>query len=207
VFFRLYLINLYNTESANRGHWLWTWEFWCHFLAFKFNGDVSSCASAHITIRICVDTQNLQCLNIGTNLGNNFLFKILNQTRNNLRFLVVFGALVDSVFTIGPNPRFAGLNPAEGDGFLRAIKIRSMPSFGGEVKPSAPCCNILRHDKEPYEYERDLRNVSNKAYLFIVISPRNSPQWQRTVVKAFCVFCIFKWKAQVVALFYSFAKI
>jgi hypothetical protein len=36
------------------------------------------------------------------------------------------------------NPRFAGSNPAENDGFLRAIKVRSMTSFGGEVKPAVP---------------------------------------------------------------------
>jgi hypothetical protein len=47
------------------------------------------------------------------------------------------------------NPRFAGSNPTEGDGFLRAIKIRSTTAFGGEVKPSAPCCKILRHVKDP----------------------------------------------------------
>jgi hypothetical protein len=33
------------------------------------------------------------------------------------------------------DPRFAGSNLAEVDGFLRAIKIHSMLSFRGEVKP------------------------------------------------------------------------
>jgi hypothetical protein len=42
------------------------------------------------------------------------------------------------------DPRFAGLKPAEDDGFLMAT------SFGGEVKPSVPCHKILQHDKEPY---------------------------------------------------------
>jgi hypothetical protein len=37
--------------------------------------------------------------------------------------------------------RFAGSHPAE------AIKIRSTPSFGGEVKPEAPCHKIFRHEK------------------------------------------------------------
>ena len=32
-----------------------------------------------------------------------------------------------------------GSNPAEAVGFLRAKKILSTPSFGGEVKPSVPC--------------------------------------------------------------------
>ena len=35
--------------------------------------------------------------------------------------------------------KFAVSNPAEAVGFLRAKKILSTPSFGGEVKPSVPC--------------------------------------------------------------------
>jgi hypothetical protein len=52
------------------------------------------------------------------------------------------------------DPRFAGSNLAEDDGFLKAIKFRSTTSFGEEVKPSVPC-KSLRHVEEPYEYERD----------------------------------------------------
>jgi hypothetical protein len=37
------------------------------------------------------------------------------------------------------DPRFAGSNPAEDDGFLRAIKICSLTSLGGEEKLSVPC--------------------------------------------------------------------
>jgi hypothetical protein len=44
-----------------------------------------------------------------------------------------------SVLATGPDPRFSGSNPAENDGFLRVIKIRSTTSFGGEVKPLVPC--------------------------------------------------------------------
>jgi hypothetical protein len=47
-----------------------------------------------------------------------------------------------SVLATGP-----GIRTGLGDGFLRAIKIRSTPSFGREVKPWAPCRNILRHVK------------------------------------------------------------
>ena len=36
-------------------------------------------------------------------------------------------------------PKFAGSYPAEAAGFLRAKKILSTPSFGGEVKPSVAC--------------------------------------------------------------------
>jgi hypothetical protein len=39
--------------------------------------------------------------------------------------------------------QFADSNRAEEDEFLKAIKIRSLTSFGGEVKPSAPCRKIL----------------------------------------------------------------
>jgi hypothetical protein len=35
-------------------------------------------------------------------------------------------------------PKFAGPNPAEAVGFLKAKKTLSTPSFGGEVKPSVP---------------------------------------------------------------------
>jgi hypothetical protein len=36
------------------------------------------------------------------------------------------------------------------DGFLRAIKIHSITSFGREVKPLVPCRKILWHIKGPY---------------------------------------------------------
>jgi hypothetical protein len=46
-------------------------------------------------------------------------------------------------------------NPAEGDGFLRTIKARSTTSFGGEVKPSAPCSKIRGMLNNPSKYEKD----------------------------------------------------
>jgi hypothetical protein len=60
--------------------------------------------------------------------------------------MLVFGGLVVSALAIGPKVR--GFRSQRGRGFLRAVKIRSTPSFGGEVKPSAPC-KILRHVKDP----------------------------------------------------------
>jgi hypothetical protein len=36
------------------------------------------------------------------------------------------------------DPRFAGLNPAEGNGFLRTIKIQSTISFDGGSKAIDP---------------------------------------------------------------------
>jgi hypothetical protein len=59
------------------------------------------------------------------------------------------------------DPRFAGSNPTEDDGFLRAIKIRSTTSFE-EVKPSVPCM-VLRYVKEPYIYERYILRRQNSA--------------------------------------------
>jgi hypothetical protein len=56
---------------------------------------------------------------------------------------------VVSVLGIGPKVRISDL--AEVDEFIRAIKICSMPFFGGEVKPSAPCRKILQQLKEPFE--------------------------------------------------------
>jgi hypothetical protein len=39
-------------------------------------------------------------------------------------------------------PKFTGSNPAEGDGFLRAIKIRSSRSFEVKAKLVAPCRKV-----------------------------------------------------------------
>jgi hypothetical protein len=47
-----------------------------------------------------------------------------------------FGGIVASELATGPKGR--GLEPDKGDGFLRAIKIRSTPSFGCEVKREGP---------------------------------------------------------------------
>jgi hypothetical protein len=49
---------------------------------------------------------------------------------------VILGSLLDIVLAI--RPEVTGFKLAEDDGILRAIKIRSTTSFGGEVKPSAP---------------------------------------------------------------------
>jgi hypothetical protein len=62
------------------------------------------------------------------------------------------------------DPRFAGSDPAEGDRFLRAIKIRSTPSFGKEVKPSAPRRKILRLAKSLFEV---LIKIFHKAEIII----------------------------------------
>jgi hypothetical protein len=61
--------------------------------------------------------------------------------------------VVVSVPATGPKGR--GFDPGQGDGFLRAIKIRSTPSFGLEVKPEVSCRKILRHVKDLFKSHRD----------------------------------------------------
>jgi hypothetical protein len=51
-------------------------------------------------------------------------------------------------------PWFAGSISAEGDGFFKAIKIRSTPSFGWEVKLETPCRKSLLHVKNTSKYEQ-----------------------------------------------------
>jgi hypothetical protein len=50
---------------------------------------------------------------------------------------VALGGLVVSVLATGPKIR--GFKPGRGRWIFKCDKIRSTPSFGGEVKPSVPC--------------------------------------------------------------------
>jgi hypothetical protein len=58
---------------------------------------------------------------------------------------------VVSVLATGPKGR--KFVPGQGDGFLRAIKIRSTSSFGWKVKPEVPCSKIL-HVKDLLQVPR-----------------------------------------------------
>jgi hypothetical protein len=60
------------------------------------------------------------------------------------------GGIVVSVLATGP--KGLGFKHGHGDGFLRAMKIRSISFFGWEVKPDIPCRKILRHVKDPLTY-------------------------------------------------------
>jgi hypothetical protein len=42
-----------------------------------------------------------------------------------------------------------GSNPVKSDGVLRVIKVCGTTSFGGEIEPSVPCHNTLRHVTDP----------------------------------------------------------
>jgi hypothetical protein len=59
------------------------------------------------------------------------------------------------VSVLATGPKGSGFEPEQGYGFLRAVKIRSTPSFGWEVKPEVPCCKILRHVKDLLKYHGD----------------------------------------------------
>jgi hypothetical protein len=59
----------------------------------------------------------------------------------NLRFESHLGAVMVSV--LGTRPEVCGLNPGQGDGFLRAIKTFLQRGS----KPEAPCRPILWHVK------------------------------------------------------------
>jgi hypothetical protein len=52
------------------------------------------------------------------------------------------------VNVLDTEPKVHRFKPSRGDRVLRGTKIHSAPSFGGEIKLSAPC-NILWHVKEP----------------------------------------------------------
>jgi hypothetical protein len=73
---------------------------------------------------------------------------------------VALGGFVVTCLSL--NLRFMTSNPAEDNGFLRAIKIRSTTSFGGEVKLSVPSCKVFRY-VEPTSMKKILRwqNFSN----------------------------------------------
>jgi hypothetical protein len=78
--------------------------------------------------------------------------------------IVVLGGIVISVLAIGPKIR--GFKPGRCDGFLRAIKICSTSSFGGEARPSALC----RHVRDPFKGRRDtLESKINFLLQFLLL--------------------------------------
>jgi hypothetical protein len=51
------------------------------------------------------------------------------------------------VSVLATGTKVCGFEPGQDDVFLTAIKVRSTPSFGWEVKPEVPCRKILRNVK------------------------------------------------------------
>jgi hypothetical protein len=91
-----------------------------------------------------------------------------------LRSLVSrFGGVMVTVLVTETKVR--AFRPGRGDGFLRAIKIRSTLSFGEAIKPEAPCRKILRrplgHDSflpNSFQFTIHLSPFHSKLYSYIV---------------------------------------
>jgi hypothetical protein len=80
-----------------------------------------------------------------------------------------------SALAIGLEVR--GFKPSWGDGFLKAIKICSLPSLKGEVKLETPCCKILRHVKITCKYEHKYCKIK-----FSFLSPIIPACYQMTML-------------------------
>jgi hypothetical protein len=84
-------------------------------------------------------------------LGHPTTLFLLNFNSNTLLGIkptydyILFGSVMVRVLATGP--KVLGFKPSQGDGFLKVTKIRSTPSFRGELWPEAPCCKILWHTK------------------------------------------------------------
>jgi hypothetical protein len=66
-----------------------------------------------------------------------------------IRFIQLSSSSGVVVSVLATGPKGHRFKPGQDDGFLMAIKICSTSSFGWEVKPKAPCHEILQHVKEP----------------------------------------------------------
>jgi hypothetical protein len=86
---------------------------------------------------IFIDAQGVS-LNL-FRLQNMFRLSLLWSVNWSSSSMTVFSVVVVVVACLQLDPRFAGSSPAEDDGFLGVIKIRSTTSFGGDVKSSVPC--------------------------------------------------------------------
>jgi hypothetical protein len=70
---------------------------------------------------------------------------------------------------LASGPKVHGSKPGGWWNFQGAIRIRSTPSFGGEVNPAVPCRKILWRVKEPYEYERDTSQAKFSIFLAVFV--------------------------------------
>jgi hypothetical protein len=74
-----------------------------------------------------------------------------------------------------------GFKHGQGDGILWTIKIRSTPSFGEEVKPSATCSKILQHIKITCKNEQKYFARPNSSFF----SPVPPACYQMTLLVGF----------------------
>jgi hypothetical protein len=91
--------------------------------------------------------------------------KLTSVTTSNLRRCRSYprwsgGSVLDT------GPKIHGFKPGRGDGFLRAMKIRSTTFFEGEVKPSVPCRRFYGMLKNPMSVEEILR-AQNSDNFFV----------------------------------------
>jgi hypothetical protein len=82
------------------------------------------------------------------------------------------GGVVVSVLATGS--KGGGFERGQGDGFLRAIQIRSTPSFGWEVKTEVPCHNILWHVKISYHDPHHILPAMNNRSIEAAVLRRQS---------------------------------
>jgi hypothetical protein len=82
---------------------------------------------------------------------------------------VALGGLVVACLPL--DPRFAGSNPAEDDGFLRVITIRSTTSFGEEVKPLVPCRWFTACKRTIRSWKKMLCKQNSVAMFLTHVSP------------------------------------
>jgi hypothetical protein len=71
------------------------------------------------------------------------------------------GVLV-SVLATGPG---RGFKSGRGDGFVRAIKVRSAPYFGWEVKPRIPCGKIFTTCKRSFDVSKILNMRNSHSFV------------------------------------------
>jgi hypothetical protein len=99
-------------------------------------------------LHVILKYNNMACINLGANLT--------------FYAIVILGGLVVIVLAIGPKVR--RLKPGRGRWILRAIKLWSTTSFGGEVKPSVQCCKILRYVKFSGGWQRYFSDKINGRF-------------------------------------------
>jgi hypothetical protein len=125
-------------------------DFFCKVLTTKFSLYCPQCQRHNKLAAASDHTVS------STSLAYNTRNSVHSHRANNMHFVLTCLPL---------DRRFAGSNPAQNDGFLGEIKIRNTTSFVGEVKPLAPCRNILRHVKKLRSMTEMLRRLNSKIFL------------------------------------------
>ena len=106
-----------------------------------------------------------------------FIIRILNSLSTYIQRISGFGGLGVACWPLVP--KFAGSNPAEAVGFLRAKKILITPSFGGEVKPSVPCRRFAACKRSINGVESSFRQ--NYRTTFSLTVPPSAARFSRAV--------------------------